>query len=319
MRGFMYPQRLLDPTQEGSAGAADPNEQIVEIDEGPNGIQRYKVKDLVQRYNTYRGKASEFDAKAREAAELKRQSEEWKQAADQFTRQKQAAEKLKSGEFDPEAFKIVAQGLGLPEEQVAATLRELEAAQGASAHQGGGSEPQVPTGYGLSAVEVKELQELRQILKGFKASGLDPVKALKESVEFKDTANENWKKQTLRQFVVDRDKILGKMISDPENGQAVFGRLWAKISDMERGGAQFSPDTIQKAVAEERAFLAAFEKAVPVPSGPGPYSLGNAPSGGTFSRLTTPKEPDIKSLAQTGDVKGFLRQFAEYAQHQEGK
>lgn len=309
MLKLMTPTRYLDPQAESAGTSAE--EQIIKVDEGEDGIKEYKLSDLLKRYNTFKGKAGGFDEKAREAAELKKQAEAWQ-------KQQDALSKVKSGQFDPDAFRQLTSSLGLPQDEVEAYIRQTETAQ-----QGGGKQeenPTQPSGYGLSATEIKDLQELRRMMADFKKAGINPVEALRSTKEFADTANANWQKQAMHKWVLDNDPVFGKMIQDPEQGAAVFERLYSSVKGLESKGETFSPAAIKKVVDNERTLLAVFEKTLPAPaSGVGPYSLGAVPSGSTFSRLSTPKQPDASKLNETGDVKGFLQQLAAFASHPQSK
>ena len=131
----------------------------------------------------------------------------------------------------------------------------------------------------------------------FEKAGIkDPVAALASTLEFQSNATDSWNRQKAREYILDKHPGYGRIIEDPESGQAIFDELWSSVKG---SGKNPSPQTIDAAVKEKLRLLDVYEKTVKRPQTPQwhPSGFGMAPASTvSASPLNPPKAPNINEF-----------------------
>jgi hypothetical protein len=282
---------------------------------GANG-ELIRLGDVVQKFPTYAGKASAFEEKAAKAAEYEKKLSELEPQLKSAQIQQAAMAKIQDAsaplEERVQAYRDFGKAVGARQEDIDSAISELMEAQGASAPRQGVTPP-TSTG-GLTPDQLMVLADYKTMMARFEKAGIkDPVAALAGAMEFQSTATDSWNRQKAHDYILDKHPTYGRMIKDPENGNALFEEIWSSVK---ASGKSPSPQTIDAIVKEKSRLLDVYEKTVKRPAIPqwSPSGFGMAPATTVApSPLNPPKAPNINEFR---DARGKMN-LAKYIEAQQ--
>lgn len=281
---------------------------------GANG-ELIRLGDVVQKFPTYAGKASAFEEKAAKAAEYEKKLSELEPQLKSAQIQQAAMAKIQDAsaplEERVQAYRDFGKAVGARQEDIDSAISELMEAQG-SVSRAPSAQP-VSTG-GLTPDQLMVLADYKTMMARFEKAGIkDPVAALAGAMEFQSTATDSWNRQKAHDYILDKHPTYGRMIKDPENGNALFEEIWSSVK---ASGKSPSPQTIDAIVKEKSRLLDVYEKTVKRPAVPqwSPSGFGMAPATTVApSPLNPPKAPNINEFR---DARGKMN-LAKYIEAQQ--
>lgn len=312
------PDVTLNPSLAGSPPPNVPNPSpsegggvLVEY-EAPDGtIQKITLDEAKNRLKTYAGKSNQFDAVSKEKADLEAKFKEADALANMTRKQKDLMTKAQEGDVD--AFRELGSLLGVDSgyiEQQIATVQERSGTSGNAPAEGGYA--------ALPPEQLALLQEVKQLLGGWKKAGIDPIRDLQGARQFQEETTSTWAKDATKNFLVGDltdGPVLSKMVQHPTHGPKILDKIWARVDGWVKSGERkFTPETIREAAKDIRGIVDAFDAVFPAANpNVGPGSFGSAPAA-SFSRLEAPKEPQLKDYGDSNE--GFAQYFNDLANYQ---
>lgn len=319
MPDIQSPQQQ-SPISKTDAPVTPPNEPLYDFVDDNGQAFKLTGPQLVERAKTYVGKASQFDATAKEKAALAAELESLKPKVAEADEIKSLVGKLRTAENiqqpDWEAMErfINLTLSGKDREDALAHYRTLKMSDtaGASPTQpqgkasaGAGQLP--PELLGMFREQQKQIAQLTEALKATQDT------AIKVS-QWRETQEESVASQTIKQYIIDKLPQLGNLISHPKGATILTDVTTGVLADRKASGVPVSPQLVEKHARKWLDILTAVDEKYPRTHTAEPSLFGVAPIAPSTSRFAgATEQPNYSDYAKQGkSMSEFMRDLAEY-------